>query len=298
MPTIDTESYRERGYLRLRNFVDRSAIDEIRNDARRVFEFQMQARGISARADAEATESEFEQELFEFFRRDVAGFANCGKQIQHLISLHRLSLDARIQNVLRDLGLQFPNISTRPVMFFNSRHLATKEVYWRVFAHQDWRSMQGSLNAVVVWLPLGNIDRNLGALEIVPGSHRLGLVTTEIIERFGKVDGFQETDFEAVEVEKGDALFFSAFLVHRSGTNSTEAIRWSCHFRYNDLAESTFISRGYPHPYLYQPVEELLTPGFPAREEVERIFAADRDPGKMPRRMNPLRLSSVQECRE
>jgi ectoine hydroxylase-related dioxygenase (phytanoyl-CoA dioxygenase family) len=175
------------------------------------------------------------------------------------------------------IGLQFPNISTRPVLFFNSRNLATKEVYWRVFAHQDWRSMQGSLNSVVVWLPLGDIDRKLGALEIVPGSHRQGLLTSEVVERFGKVDGFDDAQFQSIEVQQGDALFFSAFLVHRSGTNSTESVRWSCHFRYNDLAEETFVERGYPHPYVYQPAEELLTPNFPSREQVARVFSDTND---------------------
>ena len=69
------------------------------------------------------------------------------------------------------LGLRFPNVSTRPVLFFNSRHLAEKEVYWKVSPHQDWRSMQGSLDSVVVWLPLCDIDVALGALEVVPQSH-------------------------------------------------------------------------------------------------------------------------------
>jgi ectoine hydroxylase-related dioxygenase (phytanoyl-CoA dioxygenase family) len=271
METIDLERYRRDGFLHLRRFVDPALIAEIRHDARRVFELQMGNR--SQRALVKASESEFEQQLYDYVRRDLAGFSNCGKQIQHLISLHRLSLDERIESVLKELGLEFPNICTRPVLFFNSRHLATKEVYWRVFAHQDWRSMQGSLNAIVVWLPLGDINRELGALEVVPGSHTLGLVTTEVVERFGKVDDFAESDFQAVEVEQGDALFFSAFLVHRSGTNSTESIRWSCHFRYNDLAETTFIDRGYPHPYLYQPAEDLLTPGFPAREQVTQVFS-------------------------
>ena len=217
-------------------------------------------------------EIDFEQALFRLFREDVPRFANIGKQIQHLVSLHRLSLDARILGLLHQIGFELPNISTRPVLFFNSRHLASKEVYWRVFAHQDWRSMQGSLNSVVVWLPLHDINRSLGALEIVPESHKLGLLATEVIERFGKVQGFADSDFQSVEVEQGDLLVFSSFLVHRSGTNSTESIRWSCHFRYNDLAEPTFIERGYPHAYVYHPVDTLLTPDFPSVAEVARVF--------------------------
>jgi ectoine hydroxylase-related dioxygenase (phytanoyl-CoA dioxygenase family) len=270
MDSQRASTYREQGYLHLRGVFDRREIENVRQDAIRVFEQQLAARGQAI--DGSASEPDFEDGLFRFFREDVGRFANCGKQIQHLISLHRLALDPRILDLLRGLGVAFPNISTRPVLFFNSRHLATKEVYWRVFAHQDWRSMQGSLNSVVVWMPLHDIDRSLGALEVVPASHRLGLVSTEVVDRFGKVDRFTDADFKPVEVEQGDLLAFSAFLVHRSGTNSTESIRWSCHFRYNDLAEPTFIDRGYPHAYVYHPVDDLLTPGFPAVEDVRRLF--------------------------
>ncbi len=272
MPQIDIDRYRRDGFLHLPGFFDRQMIEEIRREAKQVFLMQLRRDVAAGRIALEPSEEDFERMLFEYFRRDMAGFANCGKQIQHLISLHRLSLEERIRGTLVQLGLEFPNICTRPVLFFNSRHLATKEIYWRVFAHQDWRSMQGSLNSVVVWLPLCDIRRELGALEIVPGSHRLGLITSEVVERFGKVDGIDEQAFEPVEVRQGDALFFSAFLVHRSGTNSTESIRWSCHFRYNDLAEPTFVERGYPHPYVYQPTEELLTPNFPTVQQVRRIF--------------------------
>ena len=132
--------------------------------------------------------------------------------------------------------------------------------------------MQGSLNSVVVWIPLHDIDRSLGALEVVPGSHRLGLLpqtSSSVLER-STVSA--TVDFQPVEVEQGDLLVFSAFLVHRSGTNSTDSIRWSCHFRYNDLAERTFIDRGYPHAYVYHSVDELLTPGFPPVEDLRRLF--------------------------
>lgn len=65
----------------------------------------------------------------------------------------------------------------------------------------------------------------------------------------------------------------SSFLLHRSGINSTPSIRWSCHFRYNNLAESTFVQRGYPHSFLSKPSEQLLTPDFPTREQVRHVFA-------------------------
>ena len=132
-----------------------------------MFLIQLRRHGILD-AGPEVAEPDFEHALFQLFEQHQADFVNACKQIQHRISLHRLAVDSRIVAALGELGLEFPNINTGPVLYFNSRHLAREEVYWRVFAHQDWRSMQGSLDAVVVWIPLVDIDTALGPLESCP----------------------------------------------------------------------------------------------------------------------------------
>jgi len=271
MAALDLKQFKAQGFVLAPGFFQKEEVERVRSDAKSVFLTQLLRHGI-LKSD-NPSEAEFEAGLFAYFKLDLQEFMNCGKQIQHLVSLHRLSLDKRIERVLREeLGLQFPNISTRPVLYFNSRFLAKEEVYWRVFPHQDWRSMQGSLDSIVVWVPLVDVDMKLGALEVVPGSHKLGLVTTEVVNSFGKVDRFGDGDFVAVEAAQGDVLFFSSFLVHRSGVNATDSIRWSCHFRYNNLAEETFIERGYPHAYIYKPQEDLITPGFPSKELIGKFF--------------------------
>lgn len=141
--------------------------------------------------------------------------------------------------------------------------------------------MQGSLDSVVVWLPLIDIGRDLGALEILPGSHKSGLLSADLIDGYGHIteaaaERIDPDDLVSVEVKRGDALFFSTFLLHQSGREIGDAIRWSCHFRYNNLAEPTFVERGYPHPYIYRPAEPLITEGFPTREAVDRLFGPER----------------------
>jgi phytanoyl-CoA hydroxylase len=268
--SVDVKEFKQRGACLIKGFFDKRKIESLRRDAKNVFIKQLVHHGYLKRDPR--LEHEFESALFKYFEEHLQEFMNCGKQIQHLISLHRLSLEPNILQELKRLKLTRPNISTRPVLFFNSRRLAKEDVYWRVFPHQDWRSMQGSLDSIVVWVPLIDTDASLGALEVVPGSHKRGLVTQEVVNSFGKVDLFKDEDFEKVEVKQGDALFFSSFLVHRSGTNSTESIRWSCHFRYNNLDEATFVERGYPHPYIYQPKDDLITPDFPRPEQVQKLF--------------------------
>jgi ectoine hydroxylase-related dioxygenase (phytanoyl-CoA dioxygenase family) len=172
------------------------------------------------------------------------------------------------------MRLKTPIISTRPVLYFNHPKLAKQKVFHTVDAHQDWRSMQGSLNSVVIWIPLVDIKKELGALEILPKSHLDGLRTDHVENGFGMVSLSEEEKERiiSVEINAGDVLLFSSFLIHQSGNNITNKPRWSCHFRYNDLDESTFIQRKFAHPYIYKPIEELITKDFPSKEDLSKIY--------------------------
>lgn len=268
---VDAQFYNREGYLLFEALFRPDELASIREEAKMVFIAQMRRFGIAM--SPTVSEREFELGMCELFSADLETFMNCGKQAQHLISLHKLALDERIVNAVKRLGLTAPNIATRPVMYFNSRHLAKKEVYWRHALHQDWRTMQGSLDSVVVWIPMVNVDISLGAIEIIPQSHRWGLLKSEWHEGYGHIEQPPSSaEPVPVEMNTGDALFFSAFLAHRSGTNNTESIRWSCQFRYNNLEEPRFIERGVPHAFIYRGQEDLITADFPQAADIEKTF--------------------------
>lgn len=271
---IDADKYREAGFALITGFASPGEADAIRADAWRVFRRQLERRRLIG--PGEAPETDLTTALYAFFRQYRQDFISCGKQIQHLWSLHRLSLSDQVLELLRALGLEDPNISVRPVLFFNSPHLAEQEFYWKTPPHQDWRSMQGSLDSIVVWLALVDVDTRLGALQVVPGSHHRGLIADRFVNGFGQTDDFADADFVPVEMRKGDALFFSSLLVHRSGTNTADEIRWSAQFRYSNLAEPTFVGRGYPHTFIYKAIDELITPDFPTATDMAPIFGERR----------------------
>jgi len=264
------ENFEQQGFVHIKAFFSKDDIECVRSDAKWIFSRQM-ARGFGNRGNLD--ERDFERALFHYFSEDTDGFINCGKTCQHLINLHRLALREDVVQQLVALGVTKPNICTRPVLYFNSRHLAKAESYYKSPPHQDWRSMQGSLNATVIWVPLVNVSRELGTLEIIPRSHLWGLKDSNEDDWYRHIDGLSDEQYQAVPVEAGDALFFSAFLVHRSGDNVTDSIRWSCHFRYNDLEEPTFISRKYPNPYVYKPQQELVTINFPTEQQLRNLFS-------------------------
>jgi phytanoyl-CoA hydroxylase len=265
------DAFQEKGFVRLNGFFTKEDVEAVRQDAKWVFLKQMTSGGFVTRREPD--EREFESGMGRFFAEDMQGFINCGKTCQHLISLHRLSLRENIVRQLAGLGVRRPNICTRPVLYFNSRHLAKSEAYYKSPPHQDWRSMQGSLNAIVIWVPLADVHKELGALEVIPGSHLGGLLESHEDEWYRRIEGLRDEKYQSIEVNAGDVLFFSSFVVHRSGNNVTDSIRWSCHFRYNDLEEPTFISRKYPNPYSYAPQQDLVTKDFPRVEDLHKLYS-------------------------
>ena len=127
---IDVNDYRENGFILLKGFFPKEEVERIFLEAKEVFALQMRKAGLLE--SSTPSEAEFEAGMFKLFELDLQTYTNCGKQAQHLISLHRLSLDERIVSALKDLGLEFSNISTRPLLYFNAKRLAKKEVYWRL----------------------------------------------------------------------------------------------------------------------------------------------------------------------
>lgn len=120
-------------------------------------------------------------------------------------------------------------------------------------AHQDWPSVRGSLDGLVVWVPLMDIDAGLYPLEVIPGSHQAGqLPLKQDPDNPWEVhpDYYDDADFVPVEVRKGDVVFMSNFTVHRSSPQGAfDRVRLACSTRYDNGDEPSFIERGYPSAY-------------------------------------------------
>ncbi|MBC8156390.1 MAG: phytanoyl-CoA dioxygenase family protein [Bacteroidetes bacterium] len=266
------QQYKQDGYLLLKHALDTSLVADIYREARQIFATQIK-RVIGQSVDIDDRDA-FEQAMFTFFERDFTAFSNTGKTVQHTIGLHKLGISNDILDLVKGIGVAEPVIAVRPSMQFNSRFLSKDgNTYWKLGAHQDWRNGQGSLDSVVVWFPLVPASEDLGALQVIRGSHLEGLRQADAAGYAGHIaEAINEADYIQTEYEVGDILLFSAFLVHRSGNNVTNNIRWSVQLRYNNLAEPQYVKRGYPMPYIYKPQDELVTPNFPTAEQVQAMY--------------------------
>ena len=222
------------GYWLAKGIFDHDEIDEILNNINVIFsQFWSPETGDEA--------------IMNLFREDFNAFLGCAHLCRKLPLVYGLAASLN-QTLIDHCGIRFPVLNTKPLMSFSSRHTAQKEEHWKVGPHQDWASNLGSTNGVTAWIPLQDVDNELGPLEVVPDSHLLGPLehegTPPVIKGRVAEDFF---NYVPVPMEVGDVLFFRTMLIHRSGENITEdRIRKSLHFRYNDALEQSFIDRKYP----------------------------------------------------
>ena len=272
---VDAElrkSFDRDGFVLLPGVINAALVDTVLAQCRDLFCRQLRRHGrpVDPGAPPDAA-------LFDLFRIAMPSYLAAAKLTQYLPSLHRLGASDAVLDLLGRLGIVHPVISTRPVMHIVAEELRVPGGYHRTPPHQDWRSVQGSLDAVVVWLPLVEAGAESAPLEIIPGSHRHGLYPAQS-DPFGNrvADGaVDDADFRPVYAVPGDAVVFSMFLVHRTGARQPSGVRWSASFRYNNLDEPSFAARDFPNPYIYRPREDLLVLDFPAAADLQDIFGKD-----------------------
>jgi len=240
------------GYVILRDFINPSEIHYLKKEAEEIFTNQFEHFGYPVFQGYKEDEI-FKNNMIRLFNEHEEVFKNCGKLIQTgLVPLYELSVNPKILDGIQVLGVESPLMCTRPVLYFNHPKLAKSEEYYKSPLHQDWPSMEASMNSLVVWVPLVDVNKDNGSIIIYPGSHKKGVLP------FKSVGGFANVEYEGTSIQPelnvGDICIFSTLLVHKSGDILDDSIRWSCHFRFTDMLCPDFIQRGYPSPYSYTPI--------------------------------------------
>ena len=133
--------------------------------------------------------------------------------------------------------------------------------------HQDLAYLipeeAGQTLVVNLWIPLVDATVANGCMQLVRGSHRLGLLPHNHRETTPGHKGSRgispgdlpEGAVVDAEVAVGDVLLTTERLVHRSLPNTTDTVRWSVDSRYNQLGLPTgrdgtpgFVARSRRHP--------------------------------------------------
>jgi ectoine hydroxylase-related dioxygenase (phytanoyl-CoA dioxygenase family) len=197
------------------------------------------------------------------------------KVCANLLSIHSLLMSQAILNMIKSFGVHLPVLQTTPVLHILGDDLKIPGGYYGIGVHQDWSSLQGSLDTIIIWIPFMQVDKNNFPVELIPGSHLGGLYPGKISEHLYETDPacYNEKDFIPAELSLGDVLFMSSFTLHKSSLIESNGFRIACSTRYENASESTYIKRLYPHSQKRIVTRELLHNDFPSPDQMKELFS-------------------------
>lgn len=199
--------------------------------------------------------------------RSVARFRAEARLLSRSIHPLQMFLCDGVLGVVRELGIHAPIFQTG----IACHAMGHDETFEGTAAHQDWPALQSGLNSIAVWIPLEDVGPTNYPLEVVPGSHLMGLLPAKETEHYSEVntDGME---FKPIDVPQAGALFMSTFLVHRTRTKDCAGRRVAFSWRYEDAADPTFQERGMPSAQSRSIRRDLITPNFPTVEQIREIY--------------------------
>jgi phytanoyl-CoA hydroxylase len=274
MLQTNRQQYLTNGYVVARGVLDTATLYSINSDIAELFAIQL--RRFNVPVEPGDSREAFKNNAVHLLEADVPTYISTARLTQNLPSVHRLLISDAILNLSRELGIALPVISTRASIHLMTGDLKIPNGYHKSPAHQDWRSMQGSLDSIVYWIPTTPVSLMSNPLEVVPKSHLLGLLDTveHIMTPTVKDVRVTEESYVPIAVEPGDIIFFSSFLVHRTSEQDDGLVRIALSGRLNNAREQTFVEHGYPTPYKYSYRTDLIFENFPSLADLARIFPA------------------------
>lgn len=264
-------NYQRDGFYIAKSLLNREAVIGLSESLAKTFRDQLHFLKI----DSEGLS------LFELMRllhqNDILRYRKVVGAIWRKLDVYELMHDSKITGFLKtQFGWQDLFVPGGQVVHVMADELKIPDGYFGLVPHQDFPSVQGSLDGVVVWVPLVNVDKNNYPLEVIPASHMQGILpiikhensTWEV-----KTSQFVEADYVPVEVEVGDVVFMSCFTVHRSSTRGQAGrMRLAMSTRFDHAEEPTYVDRAYPTAYVRTVHREQYVENFPTLEQVRNVF--------------------------
>ena len=265
------EQFNRDGFYIARNLIDLEDVIPVREGLRRCFTNQLIHLGETVQ------DGDIFSAMLSLHKKDIGRYRKLVGALWRKAELFDLMHHSNIMTFLKkQFGWEDIFVPGGQVVHIMSGELKIPDGYFGLIPHQDYPSVQGSLDGVVVWVPLVKVDRDSYPLEVLPGSHLFGLLpskqngdsTWEVID-----ERCLDEAYMPIEVDIGDVVFMSMFTVHRSSQQgSAGRLRLAVSTRFDNASEETFIERCYPTAYIRTVHREQYSKGFPTIEQVAKVF--------------------------
>lgn len=201
--------------------------------------------------------------------QSVEAYLQKVRLMSKFVAVHKMFCNQAIYEACIQLGVRMPIFLSDPAIHIIADDLKIPGGYDGVGSHQDWPALQASLNAVTIWIPLHTVTIDNFPVEVVTGSHKLGLLAAKANAHYSEVET-SGMEFQPIEVHRGDALIFSVFTIHRTRVPG-RGMRISYSHRYHDGMDKHYVEGGYYSAQRRAIEREIKRQ--PTAEQVQKVFA-------------------------
>jgi len=248
------KAYRQDGYLRVEAVFSEAEIDSLRGLIYRLYrKFEPEDRSLDA-IDVPWNDLAFDRAMIALRTRDPKTFGALYDCAQSAVELLRLVTDLRLVEIAADCLDDTPaTLSYSGIMLRMDPPLDTRNsIDWhqdRSYYPQNWDGNNG----LVATIAMQDITAESGAILTCPGSQREGLVSPLIGEKSDyetteqrKVPDDVAARYQqrAADARRGDVLLMNMNLVHRSGYNEQEHIRYTALCRFHRIMAEDYVPFG------------------------------------------------------
>lgn len=186
--------------------------------------------------------------------------------------IQSLFLSKELSEIIENIGIKIPIQSTQPVTHVSSKDLLIKDESIGIDSHQDWSSIQGSLDSLVVWVPFTEVTSQDYPVQFLPKSHLHGLRESKVTDKGNIISLSEEEKNNMIDgiCSVGDAVIFSTFTIHRTKPQKTKSFRFAASTRFDNALESSFISRDFPCSY--KRIVDRNISYIPDKNEIQKVF--------------------------
>ncbi|MEX0742688.1 MAG: phytanoyl-CoA dioxygenase family protein [Phycisphaeraceae bacterium] len=249
MLQLHMAEFHEQGYTILPRIIDNTVLAGVRSDLSRWVDTQAQSLIAQGLISDPLIDAPFETRLARLYAQHKDKAPLSLREELHTPGMFGLFFCPAVLDLVEmilgpELRL-YPNYTVRPKL---PDHAPT-EVLWHQdggytkYSMGDGSSAVDGLRMVNVWSPLVPARKHNGCMQFIPGTHKLGVVPHTKKKHYLEIDAeyIQPRLDQTVDVicDPGDVVLFSNLLFHMGQPNRSDAIRWSCDWRYQDATQPT-----------------------------------------------------------
>jgi hypothetical protein len=160
-----------------------------------------------------------------------------------------IAYEKSIMNFAKKAGIGIPTLVTNPILHVVAKNLIINERKVFTPPHQDVISTKGSIDQIVFWVPLHEIEDSNYGIEAYPNTHKLGILPFDENE-FGhtvKPELLIGQESQYLKLKVGEAVAFSQYLIHKTHKNGN--FRMALSFRFNNIDNKIWQSRKFFVPF-------------------------------------------------